>query len=735
MLLARAGRRAARATPASGSATPRRFTRARKERSARSATELFLRSPGRSSSRARPMARRGLPSGCLKSSRPIALRGWRSRAGPGSHRARKPKRSGTPSASTTRPTAPFVIEESLQANRPDEPARWLTATASWDAGLASLTSLTDFSGQTTQVIYDRLGRQRGLYRPLCQEPSVVYQYLIRPTEGLHAVRTVTNEVCDRTGTAGALVPEHDPLAHLDTATGIRESYAFVDGLGRARATLTQGDEADGFAWILSEVSELDARGNVRRAYQPVGLAAAADPLTLVKLQDLDALFEETRYDAFGREVWRSTVEGTDAARIVYGANQVHASDGNDLDPASPHAGTFSTTVSDGLGRTVALIERLSAASSAPVQATVTAYDPLGNVVALSRGEASLGSGGELSFASFASFVEGRSTGRRLLYDSLGRRTHSLDPDAGTYRYYYDQVGDIVRTVDSRGVENRYLYDLGGRLIAEDYSSDGAGWAPADPATGHSPDDRADLARLGELALALWTYQLDADNDFVPEAGADVLYGYDAPADPALGLCRASPGAGAVQKYLAGKLSWVRDPSGCSWSSYDERGRTSWSARQVDPGEQVFVSRVSYSSAEGGADDQDRMRSETFPDGSSVHYDYSRRGLLEQVRGDAPAEGSLFKGRTFAEDIRYDEFGQRVSWLVGDARGNQVATSYEYDPRRRLEKLTSVLTSADGGQAAAHSEPFRLRRAREHRAARRPADSGRDGRLVARARDL
>jgi RHS repeat-associated protein len=317
---------------------------------------------------------------------------------------------------------------------------------------------------------------------------------------------------------------------------------------------------------------------------------------------------------------------------------------------------------------------------------VFTYDPVGNVTAVTRGQ------GGLALDGSATLAAGQSTTRYQLYDSLGRRTHTVDPDGGTYLYFYNQLGDLVRTIDARGVQNRYVYDLGGRLVAEDHQSDGALWAATDATTAANSDDRASRLRLGFLTAQLFDYEHDTDNDFRPEQGADVLYGHDQPYDGAADLCRASPEL--KQTNLAGRVSWVRDPSGCSWSRYDERGRSTWSARQVDPGEQVFVSLVSYAGPKG-PDDLNRVRSETFPDGTSAHYSFSQRGLLESVTGQAPEASSLFCGRTFADDIRHDEFGLRTSWLLGDSSGNQVRTTYEYDARRRLELMTSQLSGADG----------------------------------------
>jgi hypothetical protein len=59
---------------------------------------------------------------------------------------------------------------------------------------------------------------------------------------------------------------------------------------------------------------------------------------------------------------------------------------------------------------------------------------------------------------------------------------------------------------------------------------------------------------------------------------------------------------------------------------------------IDPAAQLFVTESSYVS-ELGPDEMDRVRAETYPDGTSVHYTYSPRGLLDRVGGSAPDSGT------------------------------------------------------------------------------------------------
>jgi hypothetical protein len=330
----------------------------------------------------------------------------------------------------------LLVAEQVQANRADQDAAYLTNSAVWDVGLGLPTAVTEHNGQTGYAQYDALGRVTAVYRPLCREPAAVYEYVISESGGLHYVHTQANEVCDSPGNPS---PEEGEAAftELNTSTGVTESYGFVDGLGRPRAALAEGDADDGFAWVLTGVVDFDARGNVRRAYDPVPLETAAEPWRLVTLTGLEVPYEERGYDPFGRPIWTTATDGSLSSRMEYGANWSHHWDGNDLDSRSRHHNTYETALVDGLGRTVVSLSRLAGDEGVTLHAATSVYDGLGNVVTVTRGEAVADS--VAMGAPSVAFVDGRSTTRAILYDSLGQKTHNVDPDSGTSLYFYDRA--------------------------------------------------------------------------------------------------------------------------------------------------------------------------------------------------------------------------------------------------------------------------------------------------------
>jgi len=216
--------------------------------------------------------------------------------------------------------------------------------------------------------------------------------------------------------------------------------------------------------------------------------------------------------------------------------------------------------------------------------------------------------------------------RAFAYDGLGRRTLVDDPDRGRLLLGYDAAGNLVRRTDNAGRVTLYDYDGAGRIVAEH--------------------------RVGD-----------------PGPDPAVAWHYD---EPSVDY--------AATRNLAGRLSWVRDRSGASFFSYDERGNR-----------EAFVRRV----VEGGAasdfartwerDAMDRLRAETFPDGDRVTYTYNAGGLLESIPG-------------VLEDLDYAAGGgvSRMAYVNG------VATDFGYDPRNRLTALTTSPPAGDPFQDLAYT---------------------------------
>ena len=83
----------------------------------------------------------------------------------------------------------------------------------------------------------------------------------------------------------------------------------------------------------------------------------------------------------------------------------------------------------------------------------------------------------------------------------------------------------------------------------------------------------------------------------------------------------------------------------------------------------------------------RMQQMIYPDGETLTYGYDKGGQVTTVTG-VTAQGQTLQ---YVKAITYDDYGQRVFIHYG----NDVTTSYTYDPDRRW--LAHILTQNNSGR--------------------------------------
>ena len=110
-----------------------------------------------------------------------------------------------------------------------------------------------------------------------------------------------------------------------------------------------------------------------------------------------------------------------------------------MDPSSPHANTPTTTVADGLGRTLRL-ERLLAVEGPPVVIGFR-YDALGRI---------------------RSLLDDHGNEQWQVYDLAGRIAEVTHPDSGITRFSYDDASNPLTRTDARGVTTRSSFDEANR---------------------------------------------------------------------------------------------------------------------------------------------------------------------------------------------------------------------------------------------------------------------------------
>jgi RHS repeat-associated protein len=252
-------------------------------------------------------------------------------------------------------------------------------------------------------------------------------------------------------------------------------------------------------------------------------------------------------------------------------------------------------------------------------------DGLGRTVAM---EAWLEADGEpavtrISYDSLGrlqNYVDAAGNRKTHFYDLLGRMVKIEDPNAGTLRFAHDAAGNLTRSTDARGEVVRQAYDEANRVAAK--------WHEAD-------------------AIA-----------------SRVYYFYDESTE-LLGC----PACTHPEGQLVGVSYPIGDGTrGHDLMGYDERGRTTYSARVLGGAAFEFESHF---------DNADRLVGTTYPDGQRIDSVLDPAGRVTQVPG-------------FVDLVTYTNQGNLDSILLA----NGTRTEYGYDV---LQRQDSILTRGLSGE--------------------------------------
>lgn len=237
----------------------------------------------------------------------------------------------------------------------------------------------------------------------------------------------------------------------------------------------------------------------------------------------------------------------------------------------------------------------------------------------------------------------------------------------TVTYGYDPLSQITTVTDAQGNETQISYDLLGRR------------------TSINSPDRGLVEYTYDLAGNI-VLKIDDDLRVKDEA---IRYGYrynrlekiHYPASPDVEYCYGGPGAGHNQ---AGRVYQIIDATGKVEHFYGKLGETEKTVRTINfllPGQEAWVFET-----ETGYDYLGRVQWMSYPDGEKLHYEYDKGGAVKSAYG-----AKAFQRYDYVKEIAYDEFGQRVSIKYG----NDVTTTYAYDPYRRW--LAGINTQNSAGQ--------------------------------------
>jgi RHS repeat-associated protein len=564
----------------------------------------------------------------------------------------------------------------------------LMTQAEYDRGLHAVTRVHDVRQELTVASYDGFGRSTALTKPDPQSvgnasaaASVLVTYCL-PGDNSPPCNVPAGAPYSVVRTQTQDGP--DP----DTSTpSYRNSWAYVDGLGRAIVTLDEADPTlDGGQWIVNGLTSYDAKGAAQRAYRP--WFWNGDPLHFPLATTPTSLYGRQRYDAFGRQLQTFGLDGNITLQSAYHALSVDKWDAADLQPG-PHQGTYASATQDGHGRTTALTERIHGPGGIEAHDTRTTYLPTGEPTVIARVRVG---------------ASDTPVTRWIQYDSLGRMVLNVEPNTtknfapavlqpdGTFvppttvapsmhawRYAYDANGDLVGTSDARGCGANYAYDAGGRIVAEDFSP------------------------------CLVTHQDYSTPDLTTGDGTEAYYKYDQ-----LDTDSTSTGLTINTALLKGRLAVVSDRGAKTVTSYDGRGRVVGVARRmaapgtpsdglsVRYGAHWFVQTTSYDAADRAVVATTGVDVDVpgllDPTGQShVTTTYSKRGTVSKV---SSGYGDL------VTSIGRDADGLVNQIVYGDVAKTQ--TTFTYDSRRRPSSVQTYrgppVTGIWSQQPPAYSPP-------------------------------
>jgi RHS repeat-associated protein len=261
---------------------------------------------------------------------------------------------------------------------------------------------------------------------------------------------------------------------------------------------------------------------------------------------------------------------------------------------------------------------------------------------------------------------------QFTYDSVGRRTKSVDQLGFTVNYAYDSAGRLFRLTDAGGnLIVQYAYNAAGYLSQQDMGNG--------TRTIYTYNADGDLSTITNLAPDHVTvnsfdqYSYDAIGNVTTDTNRDGAwqYGYDAAGQLLTAVF--TPNASNPDHLTAQNLQYAYDAVGNRVSATINGVTTSYSVNNVNEYTSSTNSGVATSylyDAEGNLVTQ-------LGPGGATSFTYDGRGALTGING--PNTSASYG---------YNVLGARVTQTV-----NGVTTRFEYDPG-----MDAVAAAFDGGGA-------------------------------------
>jgi len=428
-----------------------------------------------------------------------------------------------------------------------------TNSATFDIRSGTVISATDVRGMTVSNVFDVFFRTTEVLvstnaggAPVLWKSRTDYA-LGGVTNGLsyNYVRSRVNDLTDSNG---------------------HESYTYADGLGRTRQTRTEAETSAGANQYRVVSPYYNQRGQV--GFQTLPYFGTGSNYVVLTNTTLGAY---TGFDALGRV--SNTLAAVSAQFDTAGTLTSLTATGGDTGSPVGQALVFyregtdpwATIAVDAEGKTN--ITRLDAYGRPTyhlqVGGTVTnyvvkEYNLVGDLTRVSTIGHEAGTWGSWIITT-------------LGYDSLGRKTTTIDPSMGWWWYYYDSLGRMTNQLDAKGQSIRLFYnDALGRLTHKH------------------------VLNAGGTVVATSTNYYDSSGD-------------------------------TNYTVFKGQLDATEDSEGWTMFSYDARGRVVKSTRYLSVNSTSYTTETTY-------DDADRVTEVKYPGTSAarVGYEYDTAGNVARV---------------------------------------------------------------------------------------------------------
>jgi RHS repeat-associated protein len=520
----------------------------------------------------------------------------------------------------------------------------LVTRAEYDPRFGNRLKVVDYNGNETQMLYDSFGRLTATVAPgdSIELPTRSFKYVVCDDlrgwqyeyDALGRLSFTTNHA------PGSILSRlHSYQRERFGQAHVIESVSYIDGLGRV--LMTQVQDETGFS--VTSASLFNVRGAPRSKFLPYPGDGSFLPKTTAPHSDF-------AYDAMGRTVMVELPPDPAGrrhfSRTQFLPLQTISHDFEDTLAAGPHKDTPTLALTDGLGRTLQVIEHNQQGSTPGAYTMTFAYDLQDNLLRVTDAQGNTRTNG---------------------YDGWGRKTVTHDLDKGLFHYFYDHAGNLIRTRDAKSQENSNNYDGANRLMQEDHGSD----ENVDVVYHYdvpSPD-YPEMANLrGKLA-------------HVEDRSGATFVGYDTRGNVTHKVRRVARRSGNIEDYLfTSRYDAMDRPFETTFTDgdrlfyqYNRRGLLS-----AVPG---LVSSIVYNA--GG-----QRTNVVYANGVSTSYIYDGRQRLRQLVSLA-GNGTLLQALTYEMDGANNMLAMRDARPLGPSDPRNMTQEFVLDDLYRLTRATGT----------------------------------------------